>query len=78
MTTTTTTTKTQYDLGQTQGQIIQGQGAGLVMGVEGHAQDSALDANYSSNTGQGLGAAGAAQMTTTTTTTKPNMDQAWV
>ena len=57
MTTTTTTTKTQYDLGQTQGQIIQGQGAGLVMGVEGHAQDSALDANYSSNTGQGLGAA---------------------
>ena len=68
-TTKTTTTTTKYNLGQTQGQIIQGDGNGLIMGVGGGIQDDAVDVTYSSNTGQNLGAAGA-KTTTTTTTTK--------
>ena len=90
MTTTTTTTRTQYGLGQTQGQIIQGEGqviqgegqmiqgegAGLIMGVGGGVQDDAVDVTYSSNTGHNLGAAGAKTTTTTTTTrTEYNLGQ---
>ena len=66
--TTTTTTTTQYNLGQTEGQIIQGEGSGLVMGVGGGVEDNAVDVTYSTHT-TGLGAA-AAKTTTTTTTTE--------
>ena len=68
-TTTTTTTTTQYGLGQTQGQIVQGDGNGLVMGVGGGIEDNAVDVTYSTKTGNELGAAAALGKTTTTTTT---------
>ena len=72
--TTTTTTTTQYNLGQTQGQIIQGDGSGLVMGVGGGNYDDAVDITYSSKTGQNVGAT-TAKTTTTTTTTQYNLGQ---
>ena len=65
---TTTTTTTQYGLSGTEGQIVQGDGNGLVMGVGGGVEDNAVDITYSSNTGN-LGAAAAKTTTTTTTTT---------
>ena len=68
-TTTTTTTTTQYGLGQAQGGIIEGDGAGLVMGVGGGIEDNAVDVTYSTKTDQGIGLGGA-KTTTTTTTTK--------
>ena len=73
-TTTTTTTYTQSGLGQTQGQIIQGDGSGLVMGVDNRVQDDAADVTYSSKTGQKIGTT-TAKTTTTTTTTQYNLGQ---
>ena len=68
-TTTTTTTRTEYGFGQNQGGVIQGDGAGLIMGVGGGIEDNAVDVTYSTTTGEAMGA-GAAQTTTTTTTTR--------
>ena len=70
---TNTTNLTKYELGQNEGQIIQGKGGEYLMGVGGGVEDDAPDVTYSSNT-RGLGAA-AAKTTTTTTITQTQYGQ---